>query len=121
MLIVLLALILVVSLFLLRSNEVVEEMTIPEETTIVYFYAPWCEECKKFNGEWSKLKRIFKDNDKIKMIEINCDDNLELCKKVRLDALPNIRFIRNGRTTKYPYLHNRTYEDILRYIRTMSL
>ena len=94
---------------------------IPEETLITYFYAPWCDNCNKFEPEWKKLMKAFKRSQKVILASVDCDVNKQVCDNADVRKLPTIRFTRGGRTTEYPPHLNRSFEDIIEWLLQMRI
>ena len=69
------------------------------------YYAPWCGHCKNFKPKWKKLKNSELKN-KVTFVEINGDDNLELCRERNVDAFPTLRVSKNGKEHDYNGGHN---------------
>jgi thioredoxin 1 len=68
-----------------------------DKLVLVDFYADWCAPCKKMEPY---LKEISKDMaDKVVIVRINADDNKELCKELKIDALPVLQLYKNKALT----------------------
>jgi len=65
------------------------------DSVYMYFFSPWCSNCKEFNSVWE----IFVNNHKMDNIsafsEINGYENPELCRKYDINDFPNILFYNN--------------------------
>ncbi len=82
-----------------------------QETTIIYFYAPWCGYCKKFFPLWKELKQEMNGVD---MMEINSDEQEDLCKKYGVTKYPTlIKVSGNGHKV---FEEERTKENLLKFI-----
>ncbi len=63
-----------------------DALTNSDKLVLIDFYANWCAPCKKMKPY---LDEISKDMaDKVVVIRINADDNQQLCKELKIDALP---------------------------------
>jgi len=64
-----------------------------DKLVLIDFYADWCDPCKKMKPY---LEEISKDMaDKVVVISINTDDNQQLCKELKIDALPVLKIYKN--------------------------
>ncbi|XP_018335053.1 dnaJ homolog subfamily C member 10-like [Agrilus planipennis] len=66
--------------------------TKPEnEMWLVDYYAPWCNPCQMLAPELRKLAKQIADIDYIKIAQVDCDANPELCSAQNVRAYPTIR------------------------------
>jgi thioredoxin 1 len=73
------------------------ELINSDKLVLIDFYADWCMPCKKMKPY---LDEISKDMaDKVVVIRINADDNRELCKELKIDALPVLQLYKNQNQT----------------------
>ena len=73
-----------------KFNEIIKS-DIP---TLVDFYATWCGPCKQLSPilkEWVKAQ-----NGKVELIEIDVDENQELAKSKKIEAIPYLEMYKNG-------------------------
>jgi thioredoxin len=74
-----------------------EELLNSDKLVLIDFYADWCAPCKKMKPY---LEEISKDMaDKIVVIRVNADDNQQLCKELKIDALPVLQLYKNKAMT----------------------
>jgi thioredoxin 1 len=79
------------------SKQQFEQLLVTDKLVLVDFYADWCAPCKKMKPY---LDEISKDRtDKVTVIRINADDNQELCKELKIDALPVLMLYKNKALT----------------------
>lgn len=68
-----------------------------DKKVLVDYYADWCAPCKKMKPY---LEEISKDMaDQVVVLRINADDNPELCKAMKVEALPVLQIYQNGNKT----------------------
>jgi len=80
-------------------------------TTIIYFYAPWCGYCKKFFPLWNELKQ---ENTDVNMVEINSDEQEAMCKKYNVTRYPTL--IKVSGKNKKVFNEERTKENLIKFI-----
>ncbi len=69
---------------ILEANESnYNKLTLNKEV-LIDFYATWCGPCKMLGQELEKIK------DKIQIIKINIDENMDLCKKYGIMSVPTL-------------------------------
>lgn len=62
---------------------------------LVDFYADWCAPCKHMKPYLDEINETMKD--KVKVVRINADDNQQLCKDLKIDALPVLHLYKNNK------------------------
>ncbi len=62
---------------------------------LVDFYADWCATCKQMKPYLDEINETMKD--KVKVVRINADDNQQLCKDLKIDALPVLHLYKNNK------------------------
>lgn len=62
-------------------------------TTIVNFYAKWCEPCKKMEPYLLKLQKEL--NGKTNLVRLNADQNKTILEELKLDGLPILLIYEN--------------------------
>lgn len=79
------------------SNENFEnEVLKSENPVLIDFYAEWCGPCKMVSPI---VEQIAKENDNVKVVKINIDDNQDLAVKYGVTAIPTLIVIKNGEET----------------------
>lgn len=63
---------------------------------LVDFYADWSLPCKKQTSLLDEIKSIKND---VKVIRINANNNVDLCKELSISGLPYIQLYKNGKLT----------------------
>jgi len=77
---------------------------------IFNFNTEWCGYSKKFQPIWNTFANSIIEADNIEAINVNCDDNKELCKKYNIPGYPTV-VIENNDTVKI-YDGPRTVEGL---------
>ncbi len=79
------------------SKQQFDALLISDKLVLIDFYADWCAPCKKMKPY---LDEISKDMaDKVVVIRINTADNQEICKELKIDALPVLQLYKNKTLT----------------------
>ncbi|MCE9538162.1 MAG: thioredoxin [Bacteroidetes bacterium] len=71
-----------------------EELSKSYKTVLIDFYADWCGPCKKMKPYLDEISNDMSAT--VKVIRINADENPELCKELKIDALPTLQLYKNG-------------------------
>ncbi len=74
-----------------------DELLNSDKIIVIDFYADWCTPCKKMKPYLEEITK--KMADKVNVIRINADDNQDLCKELKIDALPFLQVYRNKQLT----------------------
>ncbi|KAF8448305.1 hypothetical protein BGX38DRAFT_1270315 [Terfezia claveryi] len=70
-----------------------------QDPWMIKFYAPWCQHCQAMAPAWAGLAREMQG--KLRIGEVNCDEEKRLCREVRLRGYPTILFFQGGEKTEY--------------------
>lgn len=71
------------------------QMINSDKLVLVDFYADWCEPCKRMEPYLNEIALEMKD--KVHVIRINADDNVKLCKELKVNALPVLQLYKNSK------------------------
>ena len=74
-----------------------EKLIINDKVVVVDIYAEWCAPCKRMAPYLTEMQKTM--SDKIEIIRIDADKNVELCKALQVDALPTIYVYKKGLKT----------------------
>jgi thioredoxin len=80
---------------------------------LVDFFAPWCGPCKKMKPTLDKISRDYKG--KVFVWRIDVDENPELAKSLKIDALPTVAVYNSGKAVsrKMGYLTEKEMLNLL--------
>lgn len=83
---------------------------ISKGNVLVDFYASWCGPCKMLAPELEKI------SDKVQIVKVDIDKNMELCKKYGVMSVPTLIYFKDDGThiTNVGYI---TAEEILDFIK----
>jgi thioredoxin 1 len=96
------------------SKQVLES----SQPVFVYFWAPWCKLC--LNIQPLLVKFQSENQETIKVVSINADENLKLVNTYRLKMLPTLLLFERGVVThRIEGFHGR--EDLYRTLETISV
>jgi thioredoxin len=70
-----------------------KQLTKGDKIVLVDFYADWCLPCKKMEPFLNEIANEKKE--KVTLIRINADEQSELCKSLKIDALPYLQLYKN--------------------------
>lgn len=70
-----------------------------QDPWMIKFYAPWCAHCQAMAPAWVGLAREMQG--KLRIGEVNCDEEKRLCRDVRLRGYPTILFFQGGEKSEY--------------------
>ena len=70
-----------------------EALTKSDKLVLVDFYADWCAPCKEMKPYLDKISKDMAD--KVVIVRIDADANTELCKTLKIDALPVLKLYKN--------------------------
>lgn len=76
------------------ETEVINE----EKPVILEFSAPWCGFCRRLTPVIDMLDKKY--GDKVKVTQMNIDDNEELTEKFNVDTIPTLILFKNGQASE---------------------
>jgi len=68
-----------------------------DKIVLVDFYADWCAPCKKMKPWLDEIAS--NKTETVTVIRINADDNVQLCRALKIDALPYLQVYKNKKLT----------------------
>lgn len=75
------------------SSNFEEEVLNSDKTVLVDFYADWCGPCKMLSPV---VEAVAKENEDIKVVKVNVDDEQDLAIKYQVMSIPTLVVIKNG-------------------------
>lgn len=78
---------------IIHGNEQEFEMLIQDSLVLVDFFATWCGPCKMLGPV---LEEIAKEQENLKIVKIDIDENPNLSKKFAIMSVPTLILFRNG-------------------------
>jgi thioredoxin 1 len=85
-----------------------------DKLVLIDFYAEWCAPCKKMKPYLDEISRDM--SDKVEIIRIDADENKELCKELKIDALP-VLFLYKKNELKWTNVGYISKEDVLKELK----
>ena len=75
------------------SKQQFDSLLLSDKLVLIDFYADWCEPCIKMKPYLAEISKEMANS--VSVIRINADDNKELFKELKFDALPILQLYRN--------------------------
>ena len=71
-----------------------QEVLKSNKTVLIDFYAEWCGPCQMLSPI---VEQVAQENDNIKVVKINVDENPNLASEFGIKAIPTLVIIKNGK------------------------
>ncbi len=78
-----------------EANTFESEVLNSEKPVLVYFWATWCQSCKKMSPQMETLAT--ETGDRYKIVKVEIDTNPELAEKYDIMSTPTLMLFRPGR------------------------
>ncbi|CAY72113.1 Protein disulfide isomerase, multifunctional protein resident in the endoplasmic reticulum lumen [Komagataella phaffii GS115] len=85
------------------------------------FFAPWCGHCKKLGPELVSAAEILKDNEQVKIAQIDCTEEKELCQGYEIKGYPTLKVFHGEVEVPSDYQGQRQSQSIVSYMLKQSL
>lgn len=80
-------------------DDFIQMVETTQDPWMIKFYAPWCDHCRAMAPAWAELAREM--TGKLRIGEVNCNEENRLCRDIRLRGYPTILFFQGGEKTEY--------------------
>ena len=78
-----------------RETTFADEVLMAPELVVVDYWADWCAPCKKMEPYLNKIAAEM--GDRVKLVRIDADEHAELCKTLKVSALPVLKLYKNNK------------------------
>ena len=86
------------SAILVNKNNFQEEVLNSDKPVLVDFWAPWCGPCRMV---LPIIEEIAEENDDIKVVKINVDEDPELANQFGVMTIPTLYVFKNGQAVNH--------------------
>ena len=86
------------SAILVNKNNFQEEVLNSDKPVLVYFWAPWCGPCRMV---LPIIEEIAEENEDIKVVKINVDEDPELANQFGVMTIPTLYVFKNGQAVNH--------------------
>lgn len=77
------------------KHEVLQKKIQTNSAVVVEFWAPWCGPCKMMTPQLLKVEKEY--SDRVKLVRINSDEDVEIAREMRIMSIPTILAFQNGK------------------------
>merc|ERR1712217_882371 len=81
----------------LKTKEEFDKLIKEKEVVFVDFTASWCPPCKMIKPVFEEWAEKFKDNDKVKFVKIDVDENDEVAREYAISSMPTFKVFKSGK------------------------
>ena len=72
-----------------------EEVIKSERPVLVYFWAPWCSDCRSFTSTFEQLVAEYSGS--LKVGKLNIEENFEIAEEFTVMSIPTLILFQNGK------------------------
>merc|ERR1712066_771216 len=80
-----------------KTKEDFDKIIKEKEVVFVDFTASWCPPCKMIKPIFEELAEKFKDNDKVKFVKIDVDENDTVAQEYAIRSMPTFKVFKSGK------------------------
>jgi len=80
-----------------ETKEEFDKIIKEKEVVFVDFTASWCPPCKMIKPVFEEWAEKFKDNDKVKFVKIDVDENDEVAQEYAIRSMPTFKVFKSGK------------------------
>ncbi len=84
----------------LTDQNFVEEVINFDGVALVDFWAPWCGPCRMQGPIIEELAKDFADNDKVKIVKVNVDENQTTAGNFQIMSIPTLKIFKGGKAVE---------------------
>lgn len=95
------------------SMEAYEALLKNDKVVVIDIYAEWCAPCKKMAPYLNEMQNTM--SDKVEIIRIDADKNPNLCKALKVDALPTL-FVYKANAKTFEHVGFLSKEELLKQL-----
>ncbi|EAY22068.1 Thioredoxin family protein [Trichomonas vaginalis G3] len=88
----------------------------PHKPIFVTLESMWCAHCLEFKPVKERIEQFYKDNDKVDIMMISCDNERDLCRQFQGEGTPRLYMVTTTIIDAERYEGSRSFEEIRAFI-----